>query len=561
MGRESGRGGRSAGGAEAQAIVSYGSGGGPRTDATPVLSRGRHDAVLVDLDGVVTETAEVHAAAWKDAFDALLQHLSRAQGADYAPFDAEREYRDTVDGKPREDGIRDFLASRGLELPEGSADDPPDAATVAGLAKRKNGAYHARLDRDGVRVHRDALDLIRRARAAGLRCAVVSASRNTAAVLAAADLSDLFDLRVDGRDLAAFQLKGKPAPDLFLLAARRLNVDPARTVVLEDAFAGVEAGRAGGFGLVVGVARTGAEAALREHGADVALANLDDLAVEAAAKLPDHLQSAVDMVHDIVAYTGNRRLVVFLDYDGTLTPIVARPDLAVLSDAMRAVLQGLAEVATVGIISGRDRADVAGRVGLDGLVYAGSHGFDIAGPAGHKLAHSEGDAWQGELADTAQELEDALAGIDGSLVERKAYGVAVHYRQVAEAEVAAVGRIVEAAHERHPALTKTLGKKVYEFRPGIPWDKGKAVQWLLHALGLSEDSALALYLGDDVTDEDAFAALADTGIGILVGEGYGATRAHYHLPDIDAVQRFLDQLAAAVQAHAARGPTHLGATE
>jgi alpha,alpha-trehalase len=530
-------------------IVTTESDGSPRDSAVSVLARARHDAVLFDLDGVVTETAHVHAASWKDAFDPLLERLSRAHGTRYLPFDPDRDYRATVDGKPREDGIRDFLASRGITLPEGAPEDAEDAATVHAVARRKNAAYHRRLDRAGVGVHRDALDLIRRARAAGLRCAVVSASRNTAAVLAAAELSDLFDLRIDGRDLATAGLRGKPAPDLFLLAARRLNLDPARTVVLEDALAGVAAGRAGGFGLVVGVARNGGVDDLLAHGADVALDTLDRLEVQAAARVPSHLHSAVDRVHEIVAYAGNRRLLVFLDYDGTLTPIVARPDLAVLSAEMRAVLQRLAETVTVAVISGRDRADVAERVGLGELVYAGSHGFDIAGPAGRALAHSEGDAWQAELAETAGELERELAAIEGALVERKAFGVAAHYRQVADAEVATVGRIVEAAHERHPSLTKTLGKKVYEFRPGIPWDKGKAVLWVLRALGLSEESALALYLGDDVTDEDAFAALADTGVGILVGEGYGVTRAHYHLPEIAAVQRFLDELAAAVRAH------------
>lgn len=519
-----------------------------RAPAAPVLSPARFDAVLFDLDGVITETAGLHAAAWKEAFDALLGRLGRERGRCYAPFDARADYRATVDGKPREDGIRDFLASRGIALPDGSPDDPADAATVHGVAKRKNAGYHRRLDRDGVRVHADALDLIRRVRVAGLPCAVVSASRNTAAVLAAANLDELFDARIDGRDLAARGLRGKPAPDLFLLAARRLNADPARTVVVEDALAGVAAGRAGGFGLVVGVARDRDGAALRAHGADVALGDLNALAVAAPARPPQRLENALGAVGEIVAYAGGRRLVVFLDYDGTLTPIVARPDLAVLSADMRAVLRRLAELTTVAVISGRDRADVAQRVGLSDLVYAGSHGFEIAGPGGRALSHAVGGAWQGELAQIARELARELADIDGAIVEPKAYGVAVHYRQVAEGDLPAVGRIVEAAHERHPGLAKTLGKKVYEFRPGVPWDKGKAVRWLLDALDLAPESALALYLGDDLTDEDAFTALADSGIGILVGEGFGATRASYRLRDVAAVASFLRRLADALSA-------------
>ncbi len=241
------------------------------------IDRRRIDALLFDLDGVVTRTAAVHAAAWKRLFDEVLAR--RAGGQSWEPFDVEHDYRAYVDGKPRHDGVRSFLAARGVSLPEGAPDDGPDAETIHGLARRKNGYVLARLAEDGVQVYDAAAAFIRDARTRGFKTAVVSASENCAAVLRAADLEALFDVRVDGTDVARHGLKGKPAPDSFLEAARRLGVDPARAVVFEDALAGVQAGRAGGFALVVGVDRVGQAAALRRHGADVVVTRLSELAL------------------------------------------------------------------------------------------------------------------------------------------------------------------------------------------------------------------------------------------------------------------------------------------
>lgn len=238
----------------------------------PILERTRIDAFAVDLDGVVTRTASVHAAAWKRLFDDVLAR--HARGA-WAPFD-DRAYRAHVDGKPRRDGIRSFLAARGIALPEGTAGDA-GADTIEGLAARKEQLFRDELARTGVDVYRDAVALLERARATGVRLAVVSASENCAAVLAAAGLADLFEVRVDGLDAAAHGLRGKPAPDTFLEAARRLGCHPARMAVFEDAIAGVAAGRAGGFGRVIGVARTGAGDALRAAGATDIVTSLAEI--------------------------------------------------------------------------------------------------------------------------------------------------------------------------------------------------------------------------------------------------------------------------------------------
>ncbi len=234
-------------------------------------------ACLFDLDGVLTQTAKVHAAAWKEAFDGYLRQRAERTGDDFVPFDAIADYDSFVDGKPRADGTRSFLQSRQIDLPEGDADDPPDAETVQGVGNRKNDILLRRIRADGVQAYDGSVAYVRAARDAGLGRAVVSSSTNCADVLVAAGLADLFEQRIDGVVAEQRQLRGKPAPDTFLAGARALGVQPGEAAVFEDALAGVEAGRAGGFGFVIGVDRVGQAEALREHGADLVVTDLAEL--------------------------------------------------------------------------------------------------------------------------------------------------------------------------------------------------------------------------------------------------------------------------------------------
>ena len=243
----------------------------------------------------------------------------------------------------------------------------------------------------------------------------------------------------------------------------------------------------------------------------------------------------------IVARLAGKRPSVFLDYDGTLTPIVARPDLAVLSDAMRDILRGLAARCSVAVVSGRDLDDVRNLVKLDDIVYAGSHGFDIAGPGGLRIQHDEGAAFTAAVERATEQLRPAVASIDGALVEPKRFAVAVHYRQVRPDAVPAVEAAVDRVLAAVPELHKTHGKMVFELRPRFDWDKGKAVLWLLSALKQDDADTLPFYIGDDLTDEDAFRALADRGITIYVGHPEH-TAAHYTLEDPDRVGAFLTRL-------------------
>ncbi|MEO3935341.1 beta-phosphoglucomutase family hydrolase [Dermatophilaceae bacterium Soc4.6] len=248
-----------------------------RSAITTTGLRAGTSACLFDLDGVLTDTATVHAHAWKEMFDRFLTARAQEAHTPYDAFDQVTDYDTYVDGRSRADGTRAFLASRGIALPEGDPGDEPGAPTVAGLAAAKNAIVLRRIRHDGVEPYPGSLRYLKAVRSAGLLTAVVSSSANCAEVLEAAGLTDLFEVRVDGLTAEDQHLAGKPAPDTYLAAAKLLHVEPGESAIFEDALSGVAAGRAGGFGLVVGVDRVGQAAELREHGADVVVDDLADL--------------------------------------------------------------------------------------------------------------------------------------------------------------------------------------------------------------------------------------------------------------------------------------------
>jgi alpha,alpha-trehalase len=341
------------------------------------------DAVLFDLDGVVTQTVKLHAAAWKELFDGYLRQRAALEHKTFQPFDPETDYRRYVDGKPRYAGVESFLKSRRLELPYGDPSDSPQRETVCGLGNKKDGIFLELLKTEGVEVFDSAVALTRALKARGIKTAIVSSSKNCAAVLDAAGLAELFAARVDGVDVAHLKLRGKPDPDIYLKAAEPLGVAPARAVVVEDAIAGVQAGRNGNFGLVIGVARQGNHTVLQENGAD-----------------------------------------------------------AVVSD--------LREVEAI--------------------------------------------------------VDDVLAG--------------------------------------YSMLHKGYGKKVFDLQPRLDWHKGHAVMWVLRALRLDGSDVLPLYIGDDLTDENAFRVLVERGISIVVAESSRPTAASYVLKNPHEVLLFLRRLIA-----------------
>lgn len=507
------------------------------------------EAVLFDMDGVITDTAKAHAAAWQRLFDEFLEARAERRGEEFRPFDPRHDYRQYVDGKPRMDGVRSFLASREIDLPYGDKDDGPDRETVCGLGNRKDRYFNAWLEENQVRSYPGTLSLIDDLRAAGIKVAVFSASRNAEAVLRNADVLGLFDARVDGSDAAELGLSGKPDPAMLLEAARRLGAAPGRTAVVEDAIAGVEAGAQGGFGLVVGVARGDYGDKLASAGAAVVVHDLSELrftpgeglAVKTLANLP----SIRDREDEIRNRLAGKTPMVFLDYDGTLTPIVDDHTKALLAEDMRAAVAELARHCAVIIVSGRDLGKLQALVRLKSVWYAGSHGFEIVGPEGSIEQLERGTDFLPELDEVERALRAALADVEGHAVERKKFSIAVHYRQVAPDAVGTLRSILDETLSDHPGLRLGHGKKVFEIRPDIDWSKGEAVRWILQQTHTDRLRIAPLYVGDDITDEDAFHVLAGRGLCIAVRHDESRhTAADYTVADTQEVKRLLEMLTA-----------------
>jgi alpha,alpha-trehalase len=504
------------------------------------------EAMIFDTDGVVTRTTPAHFAAWKRLFDEFLAEHRPPAGD---PF-TDQDYRRDVDGKPRYDGVASFLASRGISLPRGSSDDDGTQPTVCGLGNRKDAYFLAHIRQHGVQPYPTTVRFLHALRDAGMRTAVISASRNCREVLDAAGVEDLFDVHVDGVYAERLSLAGKPDPAIFLEAASRLGVEPARAGVVEDATAGVEAGRKGGFRTVIGIDRTGHPDALATF-ADLVVPDLGDVELTAERQIarrtvPDvrvnDLSSALED-GDVDRRLEGRRPAVFLDYDGTLTPIVARPELAVLDDDTRTTLQALAEVCPVAIVSGRDLEDVRTVVGVPAAWYAGSHGFDVVSPTGARHEYEGGRVALPYLDEAEAELRATIDEVPEAWIERKRYAIAVHHRQTPEAYVPRLEALVRETADRHAQLRMTGGKCIFELRPNTPWDKGRALRWILDQVAPETDGTIPVYLGDDETDEDALRVVRERGLGVVVASGDRPTAAHHRLHDPSEVAGFLFRLA------------------
>ncbi|MFO7659048.1 MAG: trehalose-phosphatase [Bacteroidales bacterium] len=500
------------------------------------------EAVILDMDGVITQTAKVHKEAWKEMFNAFL----KKQDKDY-PLMTDEDYIQYIDGKPRLEGVKSFLKSRNIKLPEGSSDDALDEQTVNGLGNQKNALFLKLLHEIGVDVYDNAIEKIKNWREHGLKTAVVSSSKNCSHILEKAGIESLFDVRVDGKFAEENDIKGKPEPDIFLVAAKKLGSKPGSCVIFEDAISGVQAGSKGNFAFVVGVSRTGNEADLYENGADFVVKNLKEIDLFNNLQIEPYftqsLPSAISKQSKFHSFAGDKTPVLFLDYDGTLSPIVKRPEDAILSKEMKNVLEQCAARFTVAIVSGRDMDDVKNLVGIENIIYAGSHGFRISGPDGLYMEHEKTEEILPQLDKIENELNNSLNGITGLLVDRKRYAVGVHFRNTAEDQLPKIIKTVDDLLERFPEFKKGEGKKIVEIKPGVDWHKGKAINWIIEKSGLADNpDIMPIYIGDDVTDEDAFRTLSDKGIGILVGVHEQPTAAKYALKNVYQVRLFLQEL-------------------
>jgi len=367
--------------------------------------------------------------------------------------------------------------------------------------------------------------LARKCHGGGVATAAHASSPHCQDVLKAAGVADLFDVCVDS-----------------LEAARRLGVSPQRAVVVEDTDAGVSAGQDGGFALVIGIDQSGDADTLLRCGADVVLAHLADIAVRAGDQCISELPNALKSYGQLVGVTNARKSMLFLDYDGTLSPIVSDPAAAALVDGAAKALELVSAVCPVAILSGRDLADIRDRVGIPGIWYAGSHGFELTGPDGTYHQNDAAAAVVPVLERAAGELRDTLEHIPGVRVEHKRFAVAVHYREVAPEHV---GEIVAATHRlgQRDDLRVTSGRMLVELRPDIDWDKGTTLAWILDRVD-GAGSLLPIYIGDDLTDEDAFDAVQFDGIGIVVrhdDDGDRKTAAQFALAKPDQVREFIER--------------------
>jgi len=505
-----------------------------------LISPKRHHAVIFDLDGVLTQTAQVHAKAWKKLFDPFLKRQSEEKGIAFVPFDFKKDYLQYVDGKPRYEGIQSFLTSRDIHLPMGDPEDSPDKVTITGMGNKKNQLFLKQLEQDGVNVYQSTIDLIKQLREHAVKIGLISSSKNCTSIINKIGVTELFDVKVDGMDAAKMEIKGKPEPDIFLKASDQLGVEPRHVVVVEDAISGVQAGKRGGFGLVIGVDRSDQSEELRKKGADVVVKDLSEVSIDDGFSQP---LDAIEHFEQLKALCSHKKVAVFLDYDGTLTPIVSRPELAKLGDQMKQTLQRLVDCCKVAIISGRDRLDVQKRVQLEGVFYAGSHGFDISGPGGQRFEIDAGKEKLPQLDAAEKELNKTISEVSGAWIERKKYSVAIHYRQVAPENEKKVEDLVKRVHSGFAGdLRLNKGKKIFELQPAIQWHKGKALNWLIQLLDLDRDDVIPIYIGDDTTDEDAFKELLTLGhgIGIAVQETKIPTAAQFVLQDTDQVQTLLE---------------------
>lgn len=504
------------------------------------------EAVILGLDGVIAQTVKVHKEVWKLIFNDYLEK----QGKEYHPL-TDKDYINYVDSKTRLQGIKSFLGSRKIKLPTGDSNDAPNKQTTVGLGKKKNAIFREQLKEKGVDIYEHAIDQIRYWREHGLKTAVVSSSKNCKYILETAGISNLFDVCVDGLVAEERNLKGKPDPDIFVAAAHDLGTHPSRCVVFDDSIVGVQAGSNGHFALVVGVNRADNETELKENGADIVVKNLNQIdlfnTTEIRSFYAQPLSSALSDHSTLNKLIADKTPVLFLDYDGTLTPIVNRPEDANLSIEMKNVLELCANQFDVAIVSGRDLDDVKTRVGLKNLIYVGSHGFRISGPNGLFMEHEKTDEILPKLNAIEKELQQSLGAIKGIQIDRKRYAVGVHYRNAVDDVLPQITKKTDDIVQQFNGFKRGDGKKIVEIKPDLDWHKGKAVQWLLQNLAYKNNDILPIFIGDDVTDEDGFKVVADIGIGILVGFHGKPTAAKYSLKNVYQVRKFLNGLASSRQ--------------
>ena len=529
------------------------------------------ESVIFDLDGVITKTALVHAKAWKKAFDEYLKLREERDAEPFKEFTHENDYLPYVDGKPRYEGVQSFLESRGINIGFGDPSDEPGKETICGIGNKKNSAFVEVLDSEGVQVYESTVAFVKALHQAGIKTGVASSSKNCQKILQTAGIEELFETRVDGVVSAELGLKGKPEGDIFVRAAKNIGCRPETSVVVEDATSGVAAGRNGGFGFVLGVARENNEEDLAKHGADIVVSDMCKIDIEKITKwfsrtpvcLSEKWEDNKGNVQGIenendgkdfllvnpcydrpakVAFSKDKDIVFFLDYDGTLSPIVERPEDAIITEEMRKTVTQLSRKCLVAIVSGRMREDVENLAQIPNIFYAGSHGYDIKGPD-FSMIQPQAKEIIPVIDELISQFKKELGGIEGVQIEEKKFSVAVHYRRLKdETKFPEIEAAVKQAVQKDKRLRLMSGKKVFEILPDIEWDKSKAIRWIMETLDLSWDTHSIIYMGDDTTDEYAFRYFRTRATGVLVSEKPKPSAADFRVDSTEKLRGLFEQI-------------------
>ncbi len=502
---------------------------GARSMTRSEIDPRRLDAMIFALEDVVVDTAAIRSVVWSDALGDFSSHPAPFTGDDYRRF---------VDGVSHVDAVASVLSSRGIDLPRGAPSDSTTEETVWGFANRVEESFRTHIMRERVPVFDSAVELVRRLQSAGVRTAAVSSSPDAEQILEAAGVGGLFPS-------PPARMRDANGWAALVETARALGASPSRTGVVHGTRAGVRASRQDGFALVIGVDCTGEVERLRGAGADVVVSDLSRVEFRGGTHRLSDIPDALTSRHQSAAILRTRQPAVFLDFDGTVAEIVNDPAAAQLVDGVATELARLARNCPVGVISGRDLADVQARVGVPGIWYAGSHGFELVGPDGQGYQNDTALVAAPSLDRVTSTLTDRLGSFPGVLLERKRFAVAVHHRNVEADLVDDVVAAVYAVAAGEPGLRATSGRKVTELQLDVDWDKGRALSWVLDHVSESDD-LLPIYIGDDLTDEDAFDAIEGRGFGIVVRHDEGGDRrssAQYAVDGPAQVHELLQRIA------------------
>ena len=492
-------------------------------------------AAIFDVDGVITNTAKLHFECWKITFDDYLLTLSKMHKILYISF-SQDDYLKYVDGVSRSVGIKNFLASRGIKI---------SSEVIFKISNRKTKLFLQKIKQEGVTVFNDTIQLIKQLKSNHIKIAAVSASKNCRKILNIAGVKNLFDIIVDGNRAAKLGLKSKPSPDIFLLAVQKLQAQPQESLVIEDALQGIEAAKKGNFGLVIALDRwQNRSKQFKTLSADFVVNNLFNFNFVKLKRIFSYiLPSALFDFAEIRSKLNNKKLLLGLDFDGTIAPIVKAPSLAKIDNAIFLLLKNIKNFIPLAIISGRQINDLMSRVKLNNIFYAGNHGFEMNLPRFFPEDFTIGSEYQDDILKLHHELNSKLNAIKGCILENKKFSLSVHYRLVEAKQQKVVKDVVNKVLKKYFLLKKNSGKKVLEIKPNLKWHKGKALKYVIDLLesGFKEDIC-PIYIGDDRTDEDAFKQIFGKGIAIIVGKKTSKMSANYHLLNTKEVYYFLKLL-------------------